>query len=907
MAMYPLCFSASVCCALSLQASPEALEDHPRPDWARPWVSLNGEWRFDFDPDDAGLRERWFEGRALSRTIRVPFPWQSELSCIHDTEYQGAVWYERDVVIPADAGPRIYIVFGAVDWHAMVWVNGVFVAEHEGGYTPFEVELTERARPGDTVRVTVRAYDATDPETPNGKQTGWYTRTGGIWQTVYLESRGRGYLERARIVPDIDAEQALFSVDLLADAPGDYVLHIEAETEGRARHGLDVPVQLEAGAHTIHARLPVPNPQLWSPDSPALYDATLRLLRSGEEGGKAEDTVRTYFGMRKISSGPYDGSGHEYILLNNKPIYLRGALHQSFNPQGIYTHPDEDYIRRDYEKAKEFGLNFLRIHIKVDEPRCLYWADRLGILLMCDMPNYQRHTARSQLLWEATLRETITRDFNHPSIFAWCCFNETWGLRDEGYDRAKQEWVRDMYRLAKHLDPTRLVEDNSPCRYDHVETDINSWHFYIDRYERARDHIAEVVAKTFPGSQFNYAEGWTQSTAPLINSEYGGVGAGSGDRDISWVFLFLTNLLRKYGKICGYVYTELEDIEWEHNGFMNYDRSDKEYHYPAGITLADLQHPDFPVLDCPPYVVLAPHERRISIPVLVSHWTERDGLESRMSVCGETVEGEPWDRWIPSQQKAVSARPYCVEPQGCFDIEIPDRKGLLFVVVEVMEEGKRLGANYCVINVEGNAFVSDSNTRAVSVSVHDISAQGFQSFLNPSDVDKVWGFGSGFIEYSLTPPGDVLDRPLTSCQFIAEIGAKADAERLDWPERRHPDDYPQTDGRKWPTDIVFSLNGVPFHRVTVGDDFADARGVLSHAAHFHHGSHGEVVRAPVTGEALDALREALKKNERITVRIEAPPDADHIGGLAVYGQMMGMIPLDPTLLFKFEDRTSTGK
>ncbi|MCX5759361.1 MAG: glycoside hydrolase family 2, partial [Candidatus Hydrogenedentes bacterium] len=504
---------------------------------------------------------------------------------------------------------RVFLVFGAVDYQAKVWVNDALVAEHEGGYTPFEAEITALVKPGQTAKVTVRAYDVTDAETPTGKQTGWYTRTCGIWQTPYLEYRGLSYVRKARITPDIDKEQATFDCEIEAHDAGTYTLDVHAVLGSRHLTAKQ-SVPCRPGANKVQVVLPVHAPALWSPDSPSLYETRITLNR----GNAVVDEVDTYFGMRKVGHGVYGDAGHEYILLNNKPIYLRGALHQSFNPKGVYTHPDDEFIRNDYAKAKEFGLNFLRLHIKMDEPRALYWADRLGVLLMCDMPNFNKNTPLSHKRWENMLRAAIDRDYNHPAIFAWCDFNETWGIRDGGYTPEVQQWVRDMYRLTKELDPTRLAEDNSPCTYDHTETDINSWHFYIDRYEAAAKHIANVVEQPVPGSEFNYAKGWKQGTAPLINSEYGGVGAGSGDRDVSWVFLFLTNLLRKYDKIGGYIYTELEDIEWEHNGFMNYDRSPKEFAYPAGITLAQLQSDEFPVLDCPPYQRIDAHSP-VRIPV----------------------------------------------------------------------------------------------------------------------------------------------------------------------------------------------------------------------------------------------------------------------------------------------------
>ena len=207
------------------------------------------------------------------------------------------------------------------------------------------------------------------------------------------------------------------------------------------------------------------------------------------------------------------------------------------------------------------------------------------MLIMEDMPNTWRQNATARKAWESTMREVVARDRNHPSIFAWVDFNETWGLGDPpAYkkDKDTQAWVKSMVAETRKLDPTRLVEDNSPCNYDHVEgSDLNSWHFYIDDHKSARLHIEDVVKRSVPGSPFNYCPGEKMNTSPLINSEYGSVSAGGGDRDVSWGFRDLTTQLRRHNKIQGYIYTELTDIEWEHNGFFDYDRGKKEFGYDA--------------------------------------------------------------------------------------------------------------------------------------------------------------------------------------------------------------------------------------------------------------------------------------------------------------------------------------
>jgi len=884
----------------ALAESWQPLSDHPRPIWARPWQNLNGPWKFDFDPNDIGLQEKWFESHTFAKQINVPFPWQSELSGIHDVDYNGVAWYEREISIPADAGPRIILTFGAIDWAATVWINGKEVVQHEGGYVPFSADITEHVTPGESARVTVRVVDNTDPDLPTGKQIGWYTRTGGIWQTVYLESRGPSEIRPVHIIPDIDAGTALFRVPIRAHAEGKYDVAIRAVCGDRV-HTYRQSANLSQGDNTLGIELPVPDAALWTPDTPSLYETELQLLRDGE----VMDVVQTYFGMRKVSRGTYGGSNHEYILLNNKPIYLRGALHQSFNPKGIYTHPDDAFIKRDYELAKSLGLNMIRIHIKVEEPRALYWADKLGILIMADTPNWWKKSDRSRKAWEETMLAQFERDFNHPSIFSWVLFNETWGIGDQGYDRNTQEWVREMYLKAKQLDPTRLIEDNSPCYYDHVQSDINSWHFYIDDFEKSRDHIQEVVDNTFPGSQFNYAEGWKQDTAPLMNSEYGGVSAGSGDRDISWVFLFLTNLLRKHEKCVGYVYTELSDIEWEHNGFVNYDRSPKLYNYPANITVADLQGAEFPVLDCPPYQIAKAGDS-VSVPVSISHWSEQSGLVLRISVDGQTIDGKKWDQWVKPEERALDVPSYRVTPQSPFSFIAPPGEGLLNVIAEILQEGKRVAASYCVIHVKGGPIYDAPNQVALTFPVEDI-ADASPVASEPMSLPragKVYREGAGFFNYKLRLPKDLNPDAIVGAKLYVEVSAKAGIERLDWPARRNPQAYPQSDTKLWPTAISVSLNDLPLGVITYPTDPADARGVLSHVAAFHHGSYGGVYDLPFKEDALAALQVAAKSGKPFSLRFEVKPDAKYIGGLALYGESMGSWPSDPYLLLELADGSS---
>ncbi len=879
--------------------------EHPRPNFERAnWLNLNGEWEFRFDPLNRGIGEGWQRSTVpWEMNITVPFCWESELSGIHDETGQHIGWYRREIRVPAVwEGQRVWLRFEAVDWEAQVWVNDAPVGKHEGGYTPFAFDITDRVAPGESARVVVRAYDPTDRELPTGKQVAsWYTFTSGIWQTVWLEARPAAYLDDFTLTPKSEG--------------GAWSLAVEANVEGgpaRVRlSSSDSTVSAaegEAVDGVFRAELAVSSPKLWSPDNPHLYDLTLEVSAEGE----ATDTVASYFGLRTIARGKYGGADYESVLLNGEPVYLRGALDQSFNPEGIYTAPDDEFLRRDMELAKEAGLNFLRIHIKPDEPRRLYWADKLGVLIMEDMPNTWEYSEKAREAWEATMRGVLARDKNHPSIFAWCLFNETWGIGGNDFKNRPdlQEWVKAVWHEAKETDPTRLVEDNSPNRRDHVITDLNSWHFYIDDEERARKHIEEVVAQTYPGSPFNYVPGYTQDTAPLINSEYGAVSAGGGDRDISWGFRYLTTRLRRYEKIQGYVYTELTDVEFEHNGFYNYDRSPKEYGYDAwveGMTVADLQREDFVGFDTPPIIVAEPGQD-LFIPAFVSHWSD--------------VEGEVFlKRWligvddlgrevrVELDKKPVTWERYRVTMQESLLVTLPERAFAGAMVMELADgQDNRLAANFVNIVVktgaEGMARVEPVDEKHVALRLppQAVSAsrwQGAGSDLRATrgrNPGKHWILGPGVIEYRFeVPPEVIAARPVRLGLFI-ELGTKARDERLDWPQAITPLDYPQTDGRKYPGEVHIYINGNPLEPVPLFDDPGDARGLLSHLEKFHHGSYGFLVKGEIHLLGVPDFVPQLKERPEIRVVLESPPES--AAGLSAYGARTGRYPIDPSIILE---------
>jgi hypothetical protein len=939
--------------------------EHPRPDFQRePWINLNGRWRFSFDPQNVGEQMRWYRvphptvGSSVSLTIAdpfrgeivVPFPWESTLSHVGVTEYKGAAWYQRVIAVPADwaeedhaSGPRDahglpsiedtaqassavganvtwrrkpVLCFGAADWHARIWINGRFAGEHSGGYTPFELDLSRYLRSGQPATLTVRVWDACDADTPLGKQTeNWYTHSGGIWQTVWLEGQAPAHLAHLRITPHLETGTAVFTARITADekAACDYRLGVTSADGSFPPVEQRVTVSAGVTEQTLEVR--VPEPRAWSPEDPHLYDCTVRLIPEGGGEG-AEDAVTTYFGMRSISRGCWEDNPHEYVFLNGEPVYLRGALDQAFHPDGLHTYPSDEAIRADVQAAKDLGLNMLRCHIKVNEPRYYYWADRLGVLVMYDFPSASVYTPTARANWEQTFRDAMERDISHPSIFAWILFNETWGL-EEHQTPASWSWVQEMFDLAKSLDPTRLVEDNSACLYDHVTTDINTWHFYISDYDRARRHVERVVAQTHHGSPFNYVghryphvEGsaeYRQGTEPLLNSEYAGLGARGGDKDISYSFKFLTTELRRHPKVCGYVYTELTDIEWEHNGLLNYDRTPKEFGYSAFLpemTVADLNRADFVGLDCPPCQTLAPGAH-FTAPAFVSHWGRRRLQEARLRWRVSAIDRFGSGCVVDEGERRVELRRYGVTEAGRIEARTPDEPCLLTVALWLEEgDGTVRARNYVNVDVHDGrpAPPVEPMERGVALrfSPGDFTDSSWPTPMLGPKGNKFGGSGAGWVEYALTLPDDLDAGGVTGLRLLFEGAARTASNRIGWKRPWQPADrnYPQTEARKLPTTVTVTVNGIALGTARLPDDPADARGVLSAhiSENFEYASYGYLTHMEADAETARQMLSASEKRE-ILVRFEVPRTG-WMGGLNLYGARMGAFPLDPTLFIE---------
>ena len=891
------------------------LSEHPRPDFQRDqWQNLNGNWAFAFDSLDVGIQESWVEGNAaFDKTILVPFPWGSNLSGLEDEADIG--WYQRDINVDQRwKGKRVFLTIGASDWETSIWLDGTLAGKHQGGYVPFSFELTDHITYGKAQKLVIRVDDARREFTLYGKQG--YGNARGIWQTIYLEARGNDYLDALHFSPDIDNNLTQVTAYLSEAANQDLPLTLTIKTPGDPiYHSVIIP----AGKDKIQFDVAISNPHLWNLEDPYLYEVEAML---------EEDVVRTYFGMRKISVVNLPGTGYPYIALNNEPVYMQMALDQSYHPDGFYTFPNDQFIQEEIMRSKSIGLNGIRTHIKVEVPRKLYWADKLGLLVMEDLPNsWGEPGKKMQAESEYTLREMIKRDYNHPSIFSWVTFNETWGLytvtgRDEN-DRAIREylpetqaWVASMYYLAKSLDQTRLTEDNSICcGRGHTETDINSWHSYLPGWEWD-DYLKNLTDNTFEGSNFNFEDGFQQGNQPNINSECGnvwGYEGSTGDVDWSWDYHRMINTFREYPKVGGWLYTEHHDVINEWNGYWRFDRTEKQTGLGAiveGMSLNDLHSAVYLSTGIEICKTVKGGEN-VEVPLYLSVMTgEEFGTDLNISYeltttnyIGETEKNK-------SGNLKVAYSPWMQKALDPLIIQVPDISGVATLQLKVTgQDGKILHRNFMHFEIVSDQNIPD--VTVLSTPADNFSmAEWSKMQWNVLDGRKVNGAGKGFFQYSISIPEDINPRGIKEAFFLVEVSAKEffvkDQKEYDTNQKfmlgstvapsANPNSYPMTDEKLHPSEISISMNGQKVYTTTLEDDPADHRGVLS----WHHqlkdrklreaGSYGYLIKIPLEKRVLQS---ALQQGE-LLVKIQT----EGYGGIAVYGKEFGRYALDPTLVLK---------
>jgi len=571
---------------------------HPRPQLTRAnWTDLNGPWDFAHDDGDIGLSERWFERPVnFPQRILVPFPPESAASGLLERGFHRVLWYRRDFDWPmAERSSPLRLHFGAVDYRARVWVNGTPVAEHEGGHTPFHADIGHALANGETQTIVVRVED--DPKDlaqPRGKQD-WdlephaifYHRTSGIWQTVWLEPLPQRFVESLRWTTDAQSGRVGVRVKLNRASTPVHALRVTLEAHGQVfiedtcRIGTDElnrefqidPVTFQLERHRL----------VWSPESPNLLEAMIELLDSD---GNVIDRVHSYLGLRSV------GLNAGRFTLNNSPYYLRLVLAQNYWPESHLAAPSPEALRLEVERTKSLGFNGVRIHQKVEDPRFLYWCDRLGLLVWGEMANAYVFTPESQTRLVREWLEVIERDASHPCIVTWVPINESWGVPNLEGDAAQRNFVRSLYYLTKSLDPSRPVIGNDGWEF--LCADILGIHDYADDGEtlRARyateDALEQTLGTVQPSRRNFFLDGHRRSDQPVMLTEFGGLSLRPEDDELWWGYGAIKDhagLLEKLEElfaavlassvITGFCYTQLTDTEQEQNGLLRADRTPK--------------------------------------------------------------------------------------------------------------------------------------------------------------------------------------------------------------------------------------------------------------------------------------------------------------------------------------------
>ena len=577
---------AALLFSTAIGAQPRA--EYPRPQFERAdWVNLNGEWSFALDLSDSGRDRDFYNSKGFEQRITVPFAPESKLSGIGYTDFINSVWYQRMIQIPsAWQGKRVKLNFGAVYYESEVYIDGRFVGRHYGGSDSFSFDITDFVGDGKEHSIVVHAEsDLRSGTQPGGKQsTNYYsygcsyTRTTGIWQTVWMEAVDDMALERVQVVTDIDNEQIVV-IPTYYNVAGGNTLSVEVRDGGKVvAHAESAAVQ---GVPVVVA---LKKAKLWSPESPFLYDVVYEVK---DAEGKTLDRVDAYVGMRKVH---IDGNK---IYLNNKPYYQRLVLDQGFYPDGIWTAPSDEALKHDIEMSKAAGFNGARLHQKVFEERFHYWADKLGYIVWGEMASWDKdfNSVAAARNFLSEWGNIVMRDRNHPALIVWTPFNEEFGVPSNEAGR----FLTDVYNETRRLDPTRPVNTVSGGIY--VISDFCTAHCY--EQDGARLH-----SMLFDGEKFYQPQGpnggfdrairklYYDGSLPYLLDEFGGIkcaetqpeggnswGYGNAAPTREDFYTRLEALVKAIvdhsDKICGFCYTQLTDVEQEQNGVYYYDRGEK--------------------------------------------------------------------------------------------------------------------------------------------------------------------------------------------------------------------------------------------------------------------------------------------------------------------------------------------
>ncbi len=565
---------------------------YPRPQLRRDgWTSLNGDWQFAIAADDSWQTPADVEWQGQ---IAVPFAPEAPASGVQRNGFFGSCWYQRSFDLgPMTIGHHVLLHFGAVDFAATVWCNGHFAGRHEGGYTPFTLDITSGViAPGSQVVVVRADDDPHDLAKPRGKQDWqlephsiWYPRTTGIWQTVWMEIVPPIYLHRLRWTPNLERWEIGYEawVNGAEDARVRMRVHLAVGDTLIA----DDTVTVIAGE--VHRRIALSDPGiddyrnelLWSPETPTLIAATIELWA---DRGVRLDTVTSYTALRSV------GIQRDRFVLNGRPYPMRLVLDQGYWPAGGLTAPDDEALRHDVELAKAMGFNGVRKHQKLEDPRYLFWADQLGLLVWGEMPSAYRFTTESVERTSREWTEAIARDYSHPCVVAWVPFNESWGVPNLPDSASERHYVQALYHLTKTLDATRPVIGNDG--WESVATDIIGIHDYDSSPPRIarRYHADEMLPRFFrrerPGGRLLVIGEQPHAEQPIVLSEFGGIACSA--QPSTWGYsrcktpeqfgvryAKLLATIRSLSVLSGFCYTQFADTYQEANGLLYADRTPK--------------------------------------------------------------------------------------------------------------------------------------------------------------------------------------------------------------------------------------------------------------------------------------------------------------------------------------------
>ena len=556
--------------------------EYPRPQFQRSeWINLNGAWSYTFDFGHSGKDRGYQNNTGFSGQITVPFCPESKLSGVGYTDFIEEMWYQRKLEIPAAwSGKKIFLNFGAIDYEAAIYIDGKLVTRHFGGSSSFAVDLTRFVEAGKTHNLVI---DVTD-KLREGTQTGGkqctnyfsagcsYTRTTGIWQTVWMEAVAPQAVKNVQVITDIDQKQLVVKPTFYQESMNTFRVLVK-------ENGKTIAQQDVKASNNSVAVLPMKKMKLWTPESPYLYDVEYQVI--DKEGKNIIDHVSSYVGMRKVHI-----EGNRFYL-NNEPYYQRLVLDQGFYPEGIWTAPSDEALKNDILLSKEAGFNGARLHQKVFEERFYYWADKLGYLTWGESASWGVNLRDEEAIrnFISEWSDIVTRDRNHPSLVTWTPTNETWGCDEYVYPR----FIKDIYNITKTLDPTRPVNDASGD--DHVVTDIWSVHNYEQDGKKLQESLDIHEGKElYRNSKAKFA---VYEGQPYMVDEFGGIkwipeeernntqagwGYGNAPQTEEEFYQRLegqVDALLALDHVWGYCYTQLTDVEQEQNGIYLYSRKPK--------------------------------------------------------------------------------------------------------------------------------------------------------------------------------------------------------------------------------------------------------------------------------------------------------------------------------------------